>query len=118
MSEFIEDLNRSVLFVLPKEPFAAWVRQDPEFGDTTLASLRDEGTAYLLPDVYSSDDQEVLISEFWEDIFEFELESWSTDQNEWPSNRTVTMFNEWFELKFSSLCIDIVGDTLKPRADV
>ena len=118
MSEFVEDLNRSVLFVLPKEPFAAWARQDPEFANTTLASLREEGTAYLLPDVIASGDEEVLISEFWEDIFELELESWSTDQSAWPSKRTLAMFNEWFELRFSSLCIDLVGEPLKPRADV
>src|SRR5688500_20110166 len=96
MSDFIEDLNRSVLFVLPKEPFAAWARQDPAFANTTQASLRDEGTAYLLPDVYASGDEERLIAEFCEEIFEFEPESWSGDQTEWPSTRTLGIFKEWF----------------------
>ncbi|HXI11841.1 MAG TPA: hypothetical protein VNM92_04260 [Thermoanaerobaculia bacterium] len=118
MSEFIEDLNRSVLFVLPREPFAAWARQDRDFAHTTLASLSEEGTAYLLPDVNNSGDEEALIAHFWEDIFELQLGSWSTDPSDWPSKRTLRMFREWFELKFSSLCLDLVGEPVKPRTDV
>jgi len=43
-------VNRSVLVVLPKQPFLDWLHNaDPTSGELTLEILRDDPSVYLLP---------------------------------------------------------------------
>lgn len=107
------DLNRSVLIVRVREPFAAWARRDPMFAHVTTDSLNDEATAYLLPDIVMRDEEQELLRRYWKDIFEHELYAWSTDEREWPKRRTQAMFADWFEVVFSSLCYDLVDAPLE-----
>lgn len=112
MSSQIEDLNRSVLFVQPRQPFLDWVRKDEQFAGLTLKQLRVEGTAYLLPAVLSSGVQEKFSSVYWREIFELELAAWTTETSEWPEGRSLEMFRKWFDVRFSSLCLDLVDEPL------
>lgn len=114
MRSQIEDLNRSVLFVRPRQPFLDWIRKDEQFVRLTLRKLRAEGTAYLLPAVLSSGVLENFTSVYWREIFHLELSAWTIDETEWPEDRSLEMFEKWFEVNFSSLCLDLVDEPIGP----
>ena len=42
-----------------------------------------------------------------------ELAGWHQLEEDWPANRTYTMFREWFTVEWHSLVIDLCGDPLK-----
>lgn len=110
----LDDLNRSVLFVQPRQAFLDWVKKDKQFRRLTLEQLQAEGTAYLLPAVFSSGVQQKFTSIYWREIFELELSAWTETKTEWPDARSLEMFQEWFEVRFSSLCLDLVDEHLGP----
>ena len=42
------------------------------------------------------------------------LEGWVTDEACWPKNRTLEMFEEWFEVQMSSIVEDLcLGEALE-----
>jgi hypothetical protein len=47
------------------------------------------------------------IDAFKLEIFEIELHAWYRDPKTWPKKRTPTMFDEWFEMEFHSMIIDL-----------
>ncbi|MGR3178308.1 MAG: hypothetical protein ACUZ8E_09670 [Candidatus Anammoxibacter sp.] len=49
---------------------------------------------------------------FYDLIFEEQLYSWWTNENDWPSNRDFNTFVEWFDCKFHSLVMDLVDEPL------
>lgn len=114
MRSQIEDLNRSVLFVQPRQPFLDWVRREEQFARLTLKQLRAEGTAYLLPAVMASGVQEKFTSVYWKEIFELELSAWTAEKSEWPEGLNLKMFKKWFDVRFSSLCLDLVDERIGP----
>lgn len=109
------DLNRSVLFVLPKEPYLEWARKDPAMSFLTLEKLRDEGTAYLIEDSDVVHGREKLLRRHWRSIFEQELEAWTSRRSEWPKKRTLQMFEEWFDVFYSSMCLDTLNIPLEDK---
>lgn len=114
MGSQLDDLNRSVLFVQPRQAFLDWVKKDKQFRRLTLEQLQAEGTAYLLPAVFSSGVQQKFTSVYWREIFELELSAWTDKKSEWPEGRSLQMFQEWFDVGFSSLCLDLVDEPLGP----
>ena len=109
------DLNRSVLFVLPKQPYVDWARKDPAMSFLNLEKLRDEGTAYLIEDSNSLRGREKLLDRYWRRIFEQELEAWTSRRSDWPKKRTRGMFEEWFDVFYSSMCFDTLDIPLEDK---
>jgi hypothetical protein len=102
-------VNRCVLIVKPKQPFLRWVKSLPDPGTITLERLRDDTTAYLLPEYEADQDRDALLSEFYDEIFEEQLRGWWTDETTYPANRTLQKFREWFDVEFHSMVFDL-GD--------
>ena len=46
-------------------------------------------------------------------LFEQELFEWSKDESEWPINRDLEMFLEWFDIEFYSTVIDSVDEGIE-----
>lgn len=112
----MEAINRCVLIVKPKQPYLVWTNSVPDADvspGTTLDSLRDDSSAYLLPEYETGDEEDDLLKEFWEEIFEAELNNWYTDRDIWPKRRTLEMFMEWFDVEFHSSPVDLVDDGVK-----
>jgi hypothetical protein len=107
----MNDINRSMMVVRPKQPFLDWILSvDDEPGNLDLKYLRGECTAYLVPDYANDDEQPIIIEWCWDVVFEQELFSWFTDETLWPTDRTQVMFLEWFDIEFHSLVFDLVED--------
>ena len=109
-------LNRSALIVTAKQPFLDWLRglPDPVSADTTLDSLNDkqDGHVYLLPEWDDHEQRDRLLREGYDVIFENELAGWWTDEAAWPKKRTFKVFNEWFDVQWHSLLVDLVDGPL------
>ena len=102
------EVNRTVLVVKPKQPFLAWAHSlDDESKDLTLERLREDCTAYLVPEIQYDSEQRQVLEWCFELLFEEELEGWHTEPKDWPQDRNLEMFLEWFEVEFHSLVFDL-----------
>ena len=104
----MKTLNRSVAIVLPRAPYVAWANGFNDDGPTmTLEKERREPAIFLLPAVVFDSDFERLLRDHFEDMFEFQLWLWMTDEGCWPSDRSFEVFNEWFDVEFQSMPVDL-----------
>ena len=107
-------INRSAITVRAKQPFLDWLRNlpdpvDPEF---TLDRVNCEPHVYLLPEYEMINEQEQLLEQFYDIVFELELEGWWTDETDWPSHRDLEMFKQWFDVEFQSMIQDLTDEPL------
>ena len=98
-------INRTVVFVTPKQPYLDWASS---FDDDRPLSLDEKifSTAYLIPDTYDELNYGKWLKRNFKDIFVQELESWMTDSDEWPMI-TYQIFAEWFEVRVADALIDL-----------
>jgi hypothetical protein len=107
-------INRGLLVVKPKQPFLNWLNSlpdeievnEPNQEDLDESFQIDDYTAYLVPE-FEDDETRQVLEEFYSSIFEEELVSWSQEESDWPKNRDLTMFLEWFEVEFHSMVVDL-----------
>ncbi len=98
-----------------KQPYVDWTNSLSDRAESekenpyTLESINDDPAAYLIPEILDYMDLESFIEHSWVILFELQLSGWSTDESLWPKKRTLKMFKEWFDLRFSSLAIDLWG---------
>ena len=78
-----------------------------------LGKLREEPSVYLVEDLDFLEDFAHLIDEYWEWIFQEQLNGWMRDSELWPSELTRGMFLEWFDCELSTM----IWDMLKTRIE-
>lgn len=102
-------INRSVVVVKPKQPFLDWTQSLPDpLENLTLEQLHNDCHAYLFPHWDTPEDREELLAEVVDFLFDLELFGWHRDEREFPPNRTLAMFHEWFDVEFHSVVVDLV----------
>ena len=108
------EVNRSVLVLVPQEPFWAWLQSlpDAELGDLSLADLQDDANAYLIEPAEDMDDVWDELDRRLEQIFSAELADWCEDQSLWPDLHP-DIFNEWFDVRLSSVLTDLAHSELQ-----
>ena len=66
---------------------------------------------------FSGDSNIGLTSEktnnIYRQIFEIELDSWSTNKDTWPKKRSYALFRKWFEIEFHSEVLDFGIDDIE-----
>jgi hypothetical protein len=106
-----DSVHRNVAIVKLKEPFLSWLKeiQHPD-ADMTAEDLDQYSTALLIPDFGLYEDSRAYIYSHYQAIFENELESWG-DEADFPKQRDVKMFEEWFDIEIYNTVLDTVdGD--------
>jgi len=108
MEEFYDPptINRAVVLVIPKKSFYDWAKA--VFPDTDGIGALEEFNSYLIKDDILAQEPKKALRGHWTWIFENELLGACTDEDTWPKNRTWKLFNEWFELRFSSVVLDLL----------
>ena len=106
-------LNRSVLIVKAKQPFLNWLRSLSDPADITLEQLNQDNTAYLLPDYTYDTEQEEILADYFDLIFEEQLAGWWKVESDWPADRDLGTFKKWFDVEFHSAILDLVDESLK-----
>jgi hypothetical protein len=108
------EINRSVLVVKPKQPFLDWVHSlDDESKGITSPTVREDCSAYLVPEIREYSDQSLVLEWCYDLLFEEQLDGWHTDPKDWPQDRNLKMFLEWFDVEFHSLVFDLCDDPIQ-----
>ncbi|MCD6389484.1 MAG: hypothetical protein J7L69_08730 [Desulfobulbaceae bacterium] len=102
----MKTINRTVLFVTPKQPYVDWANSFDD-GGPQFSADRDRGTAILIPDTYDEYNYENWVKKNWREIFEQELEAWMVDTDCWPEKLTYKMFKQWFTVLVADTVIDL-----------
>ena len=103
------EIDRSLMVVKPRQPFLDWVQSVDYEEGLSLDHIREDSSAYLIPQYWENSEQAAILDRCYEVLFEAELESWYTDPELWPQERDLKMFLEWFEVEFHSVVFDL-GD--------
>jgi hypothetical protein len=104
-------INRSLVVMRPREPFAQWIRQCDPAEPVEEQEIRSSVNGYLIPDGLDASEALEWVRENSEMLFELALTDWSADEASWPTDRSGYALEEWFEIEF----IDIVWDLVEER---
>ena len=102
----MHELPHTVVILLPTEKMLAWVNGGG--GGITLSDVQREPTAILIPEFESAEESDAFLKQHWREIFETELEAWSTP-DEWPENLSYELFRSFFRFQFSSMVYSVGG---------
>jgi hypothetical protein len=75
--------------------------------------LRHDALAVLIPDCGSDEEARRRVDDLAEDIFEYKLWAWCTNEKWWPSDRTRKRFWEWFDVAVHSEVLDPCEDPIE-----
>ncbi|MFK7032763.1 hypothetical protein [Flavobacterium oreochromis] len=102
-------LNRSAITVSAKQPFVDWANAlTPEL--LMEVDILGESHTYLTnPDF---DNAEAHLKKYFKQVFEEELESVLTNQEDWPQKRDIKTFYEWFDIEVSDWVQDLSKKSL------
>lgn len=103
----MEPVNRFALIVRPKRRYMEWANSlDDSEGQLTLESLPGMTEVYLVESSTEAPDRESLIETYADQIWETQLEGWSTDEETWPRNRTAHTLRDWFDVAVTDSVFD------------
>jgi hypothetical protein len=105
-------INRGIFIVKPNRLFLEWLNQlpnrEPGAHDYSLDDIRQDCTAFLLPDVVSEGSVDYVLEPIKTNLFEMELSDWTTDPSNWPADRSPEVFDQWFDVEFHSMAWDLL----------
>ncbi|GGK74719.1 hypothetical protein [Amphritea balenae] len=107
-------INRSAFAIFPRQPFADWAnqQQDELNQPMSLAEHRAEGNVYLTAEFQSEDDVQQQLAAHYQHIFENELAAWDEFADHWPKERSLALFQEWFEVVPQVMALDLLQTPL------
>ena len=109
-SEYEVLVPRQLVILRPKAPSLQWVKQiDPDC-TSTLAELRADAIAYLVP---MGEGEAAVAKAFvcahYGRFFAQELANWTTDTNLWPTERSLELFRRWFDIEILDMVFDVAN---------
>jgi hypothetical protein len=103
----VEPVNRFALIVRPKRRYMDWANSLEDSGPRlTMEELPGMTEVYLVEASVDGADREALIDTYAEQIWESQLEGWSTDEDRWPVNRTPHTLRDWFDVAVTDFVFD------------
>ena len=109
-----EILTRSGLYITPKAPFKNWVKKYHSESNTDIKAALSEKHVFLIDSSSYGKPFEIALLPHFEQIFEYELSNWSLVRNEWPQDRSLEIFLNWFEVHHCDEIIDLETDMKEP----
>ncbi len=104
-------INRNAVFIAGRPPLFEWVNQimpELKIDPVTDPLEHDNGTIYLTPEFFDTEEAMAWLKRNYLYIFEMELWGWSEEEQRWPKNRSWDLFKQWFYISF----ISVVENTL------
>lgn len=106
-------LNRTVILLGPRQPFLDWLNDvDPDEQALTLDDLREDNEVFLIPQFSDDIDSTKWVEARWSSLFEHMLMGWIEDEEQWPQNRNLDMFRNWFDIEIHTMAWDLSDDPL------
>jgi hypothetical protein len=103
-------INRVAVKITRKQPYMDWANGTDGPVPVVTYPADNPHTIYLAPNDGFEPVLARLIDEFWEHVFEVELNMWMVDETTWPEPRTRQMFDEWFDAEIVDTVIDLVPE--------
>lgn len=102
-------LNRSAVLLRPKQPFLDWMKQgdDEDLAAGVYEDACKDPEINLVPEFEDAASRDRVLARCWPQLFERMLAAWSVDESTWPSNRSLQMFRQWFEIQGFALVADV-----------
>lgn len=101
-------VNRAAIVVRPKSPFFDWARS---LAGGLPKSTQAWTSVYLVP-ADEIDQPEMHVRQCFGQIFEEQLEAWHRLQSAWPTPRTFSLFQQWFEAEMVDLVFDLSDEPI------
>ena len=95
-------LDRGYIIIEPKQPFIDWLMKHEDTEPVKLEEI--EPSVYLIEDDFMDDD--IVLQQYYEEIFMYELESTSVHESKWPLI-TLDQFKEFFNVKIGVTVYDL-----------
>lgn len=110
----IRQVKRTALVIKPKGPYIEWANSLEEGGVKLGEDFEPEHRIYLVEEVTGYEvDVEAMVAPHHEFIFAEELNAWHRLEHDWPAQRDLATFLEWFEVEYHSVVIDLVRGRVK-----
>lgn len=111
------EINRSVITLIPQEPFWAWLHTLPDTNleDYELEGLQEDANAYLIKPCEDIDEAWDEVMANLEQLFSAELADWCEDPAQWPDLHP-DIFAEWFDVRLSSILTDLCAGDIEREA--
>jgi hypothetical protein len=111
-------LYRVAIAITRRQPYVDWANGFDDGGPKLTRELADSRTIYLAPESNEEPDLDVILREFWQQIFEEELSAWMTQESDWPAPLTREMFDAWFSVELTDSVFDLTPEEPLTQADV
>ena len=109
-------VNRTAISLIGERPYIEWTQAndaDSSKGQITVQRAQPYGTVILLPEFELEEDIQEWVEENVSWLFEMQLESWTDDESQWPANRDLKTFREWFRVEIHSVVVDAGDDDIE-----
>jgi hypothetical protein len=107
-------INRTALTVIPKQPYVRWANSlDDDGPKLEVHDPHCEPTVYLIDEIPDDAALKNALRRHYAQIFENELASWHLAKEDWPQQRDIRTFREWFEVKVSTMVLDLGRNPLE-----
>jgi len=107
-------INRSIIIIKAKRPFLDWVNSTDPKSDfkMTLEQIRSNPTSILVPEFTRPSEAKAYLKKIYNDIWEWELRAYWTDERTYPKHRPFEKFCEWFDVEFGSEVFEFVDEEI------
>jgi hypothetical protein len=103
--------NRSIVQLIPTKLFADWYNYVSPFGiKYSIDNI--EPISFLINDFETREEFNDWLESNFKLLFDIRLSYSCTDKNQWPENRTLAVFNSWFDIIHSNLILDLLDEPI------
>jgi hypothetical protein len=106
----MHSINRAAIVVRPKASFFEWARSlvggSPESTEAWTS-------VYLVP-ADENDQPDTIVRRCFGQVFEEQLEAWHRAEDDWPTPRTCSLFQQWFDAEVVDLVLDLSDEPVRP----
>lgn len=100
--------RRLAVILRARKPCLVWANGLLPGLTQTLTQMRADAVVYLVPTVeFDPAEALVFVETHYARFFAQELALWTTDQSRWPAERTLALFQRWFEVEVIDRVIDV-----------
>ncbi|MBN3859448.1 VacJ [Neisseriaceae bacterium PsAf] len=103
------DIDRSIIVLIPKQPFWSWLQNLPEIDliGLELQDLQNNPNSYLITPCEQIDEVWDVIEKYVQEIFSAELANWSEAMETYPE-LNIDVFQKWFDVLLSTVVSDVI----------
>jgi hypothetical protein len=111
LDQYPQVSNRGVIQLVPTKLYVDWFNYVTNDGvNYTINNL--ESISFLIKDFETREEFDCWLERNYQLLFEIRLSYSCTDKNQWPENRTLAVFNSWFDLIHSNLILDLLDEPI------